>query len=349
MKQKKAIVFFSAGLGDAVLLIPLVKSLKERGFLVSGFFNSAHPCEELFSRIHLLDEVIVCKTKSKQSLFLLSHLSSFDIAFVNYFAFNNSNLVTACLISTKVMVNRKTNSVTEKIFSSRITFTEPDKTLHDAEQNLHLTGKQQPKISLQDFHIDFNPQKRDGLPHPFIAVQISAGNNKITYKNWPTKHWLEFLKLLLQNYPERHFVLLGDANEVELSNQITNELKGNVISLIGKTSVSEVMNVLAQAEFFIGLDGGLMHMAVALKKPTFTMWGPSSTELYGYENFNSQIHKCVRLDLSCRPCSAWINSNHTKATNPETCPDHACLQQLLPTDVFIQFKQYVNSLPTHAG
>ncbi len=349
MKQKKAILFFSAGLGDAALLIPLIKSLKERGFLVTGFFNSKHPCEEIFSRIHLLDEIIVSKNKSRQLSFLLSHIASYDIAFVNYFAANRANLITACLVSSQIHVNRKINSSIEKIFNSRISFTEPDKNLHDAEQNLRLTGKQQPKLSLQDFHIDFIPFKKEGLPHSFIAVQISAGNNKVSYKNWPVKNWIEFLKLLLQNYPDKKLVLLGDENEVNLSEQILNELNSNVLSLIGKTSVTEAMNVLAQAEFFIGLDGGLMHLAVALKKPTFTLWGPSSTDLYGYEKFNPQIHKCIYLDLPCRPCSAWINANHTKAASPELCPDHACLQQLLSQEVYTHFRQYVNSLPTHAG
>jgi len=348
VKQKKAIVFFSAGLGDAVLLIPLIKSLKERGFHVTGFFNSVHPCEEIFSRITLLDDIVVCKNKNKQALFSLAHLFKFDAAFVNYFASNRKNMLTACLLAQEVFTNRKVNSWLLDFFRSKIKYTEPIPDIHDAEQNLHLTGKQVPKVSLQDFHIDFNPVKRPELPDSFIAVQVSAGNNKITYKNWPVKNWIEFLKLLLQNYPEKKIVLLGDANEVILSEQITTELKTNVYSFIGKTNVSEAMNILSQSEFFIGLDGGLMHLAVALKKPTFTIWGPSSIILYGYDQFNAAVHKCVHLLLSCNPCSAWINPNHSKAKNPESCPDHVCLMQLQPQEVFTHFKQYVNSLPANA-
>jgi ADP-heptose:LPS heptosyltransferase len=91
----------------------------------------------------------------------------------------------------------------------------------------------------------------------------------------------------------------------------------------------------------------LFLLAMALKKPTFTIWGPSSITLYGYEKFSS-LHKCVSLNLACNPCSAWINANHTKAESPETCPDHACMQQLLPENVFNQLTQYVNLLPAHA-
>ena len=156
---------------------------------------------------------------------------------------------------------------------------------------------------------------------------------------------IEFLKLFSKNYPDKKIILLGDENEITLSEQITKELTGNVLSLIGKTSVSEAMNALSQSEFFIGLDGGLMHLAVTLKKPTFTIWGPSNIDLYGYEKFNPLAHKCMHLNLACRPCSAWINANHSKALSPEVCPDHACMQQLMPQEVFNHFSQFVNSLP----
>ena len=143
-------------------------------------------------------------------------------------------------------------------------------------------------------------------------------------------------------------VLLGDENEIEIADEIVNELGTQIISLTGKTNIHEAMEILAQAELFIGLDGGLMHLAVALKKPTFTFWGPSSTILYGYERFSS-IHKCVSLNLTCSPCSAWINANHSKAMSPELCPDHACMQQLLPQYAIKQFGQYVTSLHIHAS
>ncbi len=346
MKQKKAIIFFSAGLGDAVLLIPLIKRLKQKGFRVSGFFNSAHPCEEIFTEINLLDEIIVRKGKWQQFLFSMSKLLTYEKAFVNYFALNRTNLFMSGFLAKAIYTNRKSDSFAASLFQSKIKYIKPVENVHDGQQNLNLL-QDNSEISLFDFFIDFPINTHPHLPAAFIAVQISAGNNKVTYKNWPINYWIEFLKMILQQYPQKKVVLLGDENEVGLSAKITGALNSDIISLIGKTSVSAAMNVLAQSDFFIGLDGGLMHLAVTLKKPTFTLWGPSSVVLYGYEKF-SALHKCVSLNLTCNPCSAWINPNHTKATSPETCPDHACLQQLNPKEVFNLFTQYVNLLPVHA-
>jgi ADP-heptose:LPS heptosyltransferase len=343
LKQKKAILFFSAGIGDAVLLIPLVKQLKNKGFRVAGFFNSKQPCEEIFKEITLLDELILCKSKSEQFIHSFKSLFKYDRAYINYFASNGTNLLTAVICSKQIFTNRKVDSILFKLFSFKIKYVEPVKNIHDVQQNLNLLDSSL-KVSLPGFYINYTSKKNEALPYPFIAIQISAGNNKQTYKNWPVNYWIRFLKMLLEQYSEKNIVLLGDRNEVEIATTIKDKLGLRINSLAGKTSITEAMNVLNQSELFIGLDGGLMHLAVALGKPTFSIWGPSSVTLYGYEKFSS-VHKCVSLNLSCSPCSAWINANRTKATNPELCPDHACMQQLLPQDVFNQFKEYLNLLP----
>jgi ADP-heptose:LPS heptosyltransferase len=343
LKQKKAILFFSAGIGDAVLLIPLVKKLKSKGFWVTGFFNSKHPCEDIFKDINLLDELIVCKSKSGQFIHSFKQFLKYDSAYINYFATNRNNLLTAAISSKQVFINRKVDSMLFRLFSFKIKYVEPVKNIHDAQQNLNLLDYNT-KVSLPDFYINYTSTKNGALPYPFIAVQISASNNKQTYKNWDINYWISFLTMLLEQYPERKIVLLGDKNEVDIAAKITDSLGSKVNSLAGKTTIKEAMHILNQSELFIGLDGGLMHLAVALGKPTFSIWGPSSVTLYGYEKF-SPVHKCVSLNLPCSPCSAWINANHTKATNPELCPDHACTQQLMPQDIFTQFKEYLNLLP----
>lgn len=348
MKQKKAIVFFSAGIGDAVLLIPAIKYLKKEGFRVSGFFNSPHPCEEIFCESKLLDEILVYKNKTKHVLFSASRFLKYDLAIVNYFAASRKNLVTAGLVSKKVHTNKKVVSASTNLFKAKTKYIAPVKSIHDAQQNLLLAGSPG-SVTLRDLLIDLPPKKNSALPHSFIAVQISAGNNKVQYKNWPVKHWIGLLEMFAKEFPGKKIVLLGDENEVGLADQVSSGLKGNVISLIGKTNIAEAMNALALCGFFIGLDGGLMHLAAALGKPTFTIWGPSNENLYGYENLDPKLHKCMHLTLSCRSCSAWINPNNSRVNDPELCPDKACLNDLLPSVVFDQLRQYVNSLSVNAG
>jgi len=343
LKQKKAIIFFSAGLGDALLLIPLVKRLKEKDYLVSGFFNSAMPCREMMEHTGLLDEIIDAQNKTRQALFSLKKMGRYELAVLNFFATNKKNLLTASLLAGEIVSNRELNGI--KNPEVKINFIAPIKNVHDAEQNLLLVGEA--GFKLADLQVTALERPSFDLPAKYTALQISSGNPGIFYKNWPVDHWMEFLALALVHEANRKFVLLGNESDIPLAQKLKQEFGAAVISLAGQTSIKQVMQVLSHAKMFVGLDGGLMHLAVAFGKPTFTIWGPSSEQLYGYEQFDPKMHKCVRMNLTCHPCNAWIEPNTSKTSAPELCPDHACLKQLGSKEVFDQFSEYLKSLPAH--
>jgi len=343
LKQKKAIVFFSAGLGDALLLIPLVKRLKGQGYLVSGFFNSAMPCQEMMENTGLLNEVIDAQNKTRQALFSLKKMGRYELAVLNYFASNKKNLLTASLLAGEIVSNRELKGI--KNPGVKIKFITPVKNVHDAEQNLLLAGEA--GFKLADLHIPAMAKPTLDLPSEYTTLQISSGNPGIFYKNWPLTHWMEFLALILVRHPNKKFVLLGNENDTSLAEKLKKEFGTAIISLAGQTTITQAMQVLSHSRIFIGPDGGLMHLAAALNKPTFTIWGPSSEKLYGYGQFDPNMHKCVRLNLSCHPCNAWIDPNTSKTSAPELCPDHACMKQLGSKEVFDQFSIYLKSLPAH--
>jgi ADP-heptose:LPS heptosyltransferase len=91
-----------------------------------------------------------------------------------------------------------------------------------------------------------------------------------------------------------------------------------------------------------------MHLAAALQKPTFTIWGASNVNLYSYTCFNSQKHHVVFHDsLKCRPCSAWINPNQSRVKQPMDCPDFICLNELSVNQVFQKLNVFLNQHLLH--
>ena len=139
--------------------------------------------------------------------------------------------------------------------------------------------------------------------------------------------YLMQLQYALSHYPDTTLILLGDNTELYLNEKINTSTHPNIISLIGKTTLSEVMEIIYCAQFYIGLDSGLMHIAVALNKPTFTIWRASSPILYGYD-WMGHKHKVVSLNLACAPCSSWLNPNTSRVSNPMTCPDFKCIKDI---------------------
>ena len=103
------------------------------------------------------------------------------------------------------------------------------------------------------------------------------------------------------------------------------------------------MEIIYHSKFYIGLDSGLMHIAVALNRPTFTLWGASDPSLYGY-NWLSEKHKVVSLNLHCSPCSAWINPNTTRVDDPLKCPDFICIRDLSVEKVKTEFGHFIKTI-----
>jgi ADP-heptose:LPS heptosyltransferase len=336
---KRAALFVSAGMGDALLLIPLVKRLKEEGYTVSGIFTSKVPNETIFQSSTIFDEVIVAKGKASLALLALKKYKLFQLSILNYFAANKTNLFVAQKIANMVHANRIPENAGKKMAGNLVYF-KPQEHMHDAEQNMLLLGKGFTPLSETLMQID-PPAPSLDLPEHYVALQISAGNNMATYKNWSVKHWICFLKQCTLAFPKLRFVMIGDEGEKILADAILEAQTANVISLVGKTSLLQVVEVISRASCFLGLDGGPMHASVALGKPGMSLWGPSSPELYGYGKLNPDKFKVVSLSLSCSPCSAWIGANASRVNDAARCPDHKCMQELSPEQVFREFSNFV--------
>ena len=89
--NKKALVFFSAGVGDAILLVPLVNQLKQKGYFVTGLFTSPFNCESIFENTVLFDNIIVKKNKYALFQYCILHIKQYDEIYLNHFSFSNSN------------------------------------------------------------------------------------------------------------------------------------------------------------------------------------------------------------------------------------------------------------------
>lgn len=355
----KAAVFVSAGLGDALLLVPLVKELKKQGAEVSGFFTSSFGCETLFKGTSVFNEIIVSPELISAAVFSsLQNFKKFDTAYLNFFAVTKKNLFLASSVAKKIVTN---NPEASSFCQSRLgkllnlEIITPVKGIHDAAQNLRLLNPaaDDSLLSEEIFSVDFPeitlnekhfPELNNLKNKKYFAVQISSGNNIQKYKNWNTKHWIDFLKLASEKFPGHNFILLGEPRETEIAETILKAGIPNVFSVAGRTGIPEVIEFISHAEIFIGLDGGLMHIAAASGKPTFTLWGASDFNLYGYEKINPLRHRVIYKEISCRPCNSWINPNTTRVKKPIDCPDYICMQNLKPDFVFSEFQVFYDKL-----
>jgi ADP-heptose:LPS heptosyltransferase len=337
-KKRKIAVLFTGGLGDTLLYTPLLKELKKKQFSITGVFYSKYASDSLLDD-SLIDKKVYCSSKISLLTFAFTHFKTFVNTYTNHLTKGKAIALTAWLCSSKVTTTLSIN--TSSTIPKRNKNIIPSFT--DAEQNMHLLYSVQNAAikKISDFYL-LHPALNKTLTHKFVStgnyfiLQISAGNNNTPYKNWPVNYWLKLTEMLCTAFPQNQFLVVGDDTEMEYASEFEKLSCQNCKVLIGKTSVQEIFNLIAFSNGYIGLDSGLMHLAVALQKKSVTIFGGTNEKLYGYQFLDAVNHKVIAAAISCRPCSAWKNANTSRVNNPLLCPDIACLTAITPGLVYEQ-------------
>jgi ADP-heptose:LPS heptosyltransferase len=113
--------------------------------------------------------------------------------------------------------------------------------------------------------------------------------------------------------------LIGAAGDLPIAREVMQLAEVPIASLVGETSIEDLVALIARADLIASGDSGPLHLAVALGRPLVSVYGPTDPAIYG--PFNpagpSAVH---RFDLPCSPC-------YTMAMSAE-CPlgDPICMR-----------------------
>jgi hypothetical protein len=112
-----------------------------------------------------------------------------------------------------------------------------------------------------------------------IAIALGARDPRRRYSHWPA-----VMQQLLNSWPARlpapQFILLGNGNAHEDFAAIANaRLLPHCEMQLSCPSLGELAQVIASCDAFVGADGGLMHLALALQRPGVALFGPVPAQL----------------------------------------------------------------------
>ena len=101
-----------------------------------------------------------------------------------------------------------------------------------------------------------------------VILGIGAGSAS---RKYPVEKYLVALKELAKK--DLVFVIVGGRAELEDAEFLEKNLpRGKVLNLAGKTTLRETEAVISQADFYIGNDSGVMHMAATEKIPSLVLY-----------------------------------------------------------------------------
>jgi len=119
---------------------------------------------------------------------------------------------------------------------------------------------------------------------PVIAISPCSSQRARNFRNWDAARFVELINSLQTQY-SASVVLTGAPTETELAYEraILDGTQG-VKSLIGKTSLKEVLALLESADLVICPDSGPAHMATAAGTPVIGLYATSNPERTGPYN-----------------------------------------------------------------
>ena len=101
-----------------------------------------------------------------------------------------------------------------------------------------------------------------------VILGIGAGGAS---RKYPVEKYLVALKEIAKK--DLVFVIVGGRDELNDANFIEKNLPvGKVLNFTGKTTLRETEAIIGQADFYIGNDTGVMHMAAAEKIPCLVLY-----------------------------------------------------------------------------
>ncbi len=171
--------------------------------------------------------------------------------------------------------------------------------------------------------------RRSGIAPAQHIVGFAPGAAYGTAKRWPLDRVARVIAALGRDGTTS--VLVGAAGDRDSGRAIESALPAGapVVNLIGRTSLGELIGVVARCAAFVSNDSGAMHVAAALGVPVTAMFGPTDERVTAPRGAR-QTDVIVR-DVFCRPCLL------------RECPiDHRCMKRI---DVDTVFK----SVSAHLG
>ncbi|MES2771222.1 MAG: lipopolysaccharide heptosyltransferase II [Pseudomonadota bacterium] len=131
------------------------------------------------------------------------------------------------------------------------------------------------------------------------CVVLCPGAEYGEAKRWPAAHFAALADLLVQRGDS--VWLLGSAKDGVLGEAICALVKSpqQVHNLCGRTTLTQAIDLIAQAKAVICNDSGLMHVAAALARPLLAIYGSSSPVFTPPLSEHARI---ISLHLDCSPC-----------------------------------------------
>ena len=310
---RKILIIKLAAFGDAVLLIPVLRSLRmanpnaEIHWLVSPINESIAMTVPYVDKIHTLESFSL---GSVLQIVQTLKDEKFD-AVLDFEQWARGTAIVSALTKAPVRIGFDTpGQHRSSLYTKTVVKRSQD---HEIYEFFNLAESLQPIIRdsrLELWETDMG--KGEVYIH---LVDLDKNRNKTKYvlihpgcgadgkpREWPLSDYALLAHWILKNYPGTKIIITGGPEEAKKTFDLWKLLKGKAKNLGGKLSWAGTISLVKNMDFVISGNTGIMHIAAAFSKKQIALHGPTDPDLWGPLNDNaiviqSKCSQCPSLKL----------------------------------------------------
>ncbi|CAN5652366.1 glycosyltransferase family 9 protein [soil metagenome] len=345
-KISKILFVKLAAIGDTVLLIPTVRTLKKTFPEAEITFVCTPVNYSIVKNIPYVDKVININVHSfiknifSFFKFLKEYRSiEYDIS-IDGGQWERMSALMAVLSRSKYYIGFKTKGQYKHFLYDSIILHSPD--THETENFLELLEPLNIKVTSEDKKLEYFLSGDDfKFAEDFWIKNDLFGKNVIAFhpgcgvdgkaKEWDPDNFVELGKRLLKNDQNYRFIITGTEVEWVLNESISKAIGNKAINLAGKATVSQAIAILKKSDAVICPNTGILHMAASVNSRIIALHGPSNTLKWGPYNDRSVV---VQSDKFCSPCT-YIGKDFG-------CKVPTCMSHITVDDVYFEVRKAIN-------
>jgi lipopolysaccharide heptosyltransferase II len=310
MSYHRILIWEVNWIGDVLFSTPFIRAIRKKFPDARITCVSTPRTKEVLETNPNIDDILVFDEKNiNRGLFekwrMIRRLRKkrFDIVFLLH-----RSLTRALICALSGITQRIGYSYRKRDFLLTHKTKAPDGVAHKIEYFLGLARKAGAESDGVGMDFYFTDDDRLFVENFFKVNKIAPGDAVIAVnpggnwgpKRWPVEKYAELCCQLTKKFNAKVVVTGGD-KDVDLYLRIQDLCHEKLLSLSGKTTLRQLGAFLSRCDVIISGDSGPMHIALALRRKTVALFGPTSHALTG--PFGSGDYIVVHRDIGCKvPC-----------------------------------------------
>ncbi len=312
---KEILVIRPGGMGDALLLLPVLKEITS---LVGVKIDIL--CEPRNRSVFESTSFINCIFSYQSPL---SMVAVFKKKYDAVFDTEQSHFLSAIIgrmVQAKIRAGFKTCG-REKMYNLTASYSHTTYEA-DAFRTLFKTVYKIGNSPQFDFPY-FSPKKFEkNLPLGDKKIICLFPGATIAERRWPEQRWAKVIDWIADKNETP--VLIGGAAEYDQCKKIADYCNTDkTINLCGTLSIIETAELFKRVKLLISTDSGILHLGVLCNIPTISLFGSGIEEKWAPRGIK---HIIINKKLACSPCTKF-------GTTPPCKRGKACMLQISPKDV----------------